>query len=502
MSDDKLTLRSIAWIEVFPFLRLFSTFRGAIDPARLALALACVVALYCTGRLLDALWGKAGAVKYQVGTSTVELVTLNVPLERDPTDDVEAFVLLPPRTLAEWRTKVAEPNSGYDARGPFMALIHYESRCFAAAVRGAAAGRWGFGGDAFAPEPSLLGSVRSAGSGVIWLVTERPWYALLFGVLLVLIVTFFGGAIARHAAVQLARDITISSGQALRFACDKYASFAGAPLGLAALILVLGLSIVLGGIVVGLISLIPVLGGLGYILGGLLFIIPLVAGLGAALMIIATVAGGHLITPTIAVEGSDYFDGVSNAWSYLVARPWSVAFYGFVTLIYGGLCFVFVRLAALVVLKVTHGFAGAGMSLFGRWHSVNSEWTSRLDALWQMPAWSELTLLPAVSGPAFWGTFGNAELSWGEQIAMWLIALWVFLIVALVGAFVLSFYFTASTQMYLLLRREVDGNDFSDIFYEDDDSSLAAEIGAPAQSAPASAGTPLTVMGGAPKNSE
>jgi hypothetical protein len=130
---------------------------------------------------------------------------------------------------------------------------------------------------------------------------------------------------------------------------------------------------------------------------------------------------------------------------------------------------------------------------------VKSEWTSRLDALWQMPAWSELTLLPTVSGPAFWGTFGNAELSWSETVAMWLIALWVFLIVALVGAFVLSFYFTASTQMYLLLRREVDGNDFSDIFYEDDEGVPEGDAAAPARGAPASGGTPLTVMGTAPK---
>lgn len=502
MSDDKLSLRSIAWTEVFPFVRLFSTFRGAIDPARLGLALACVVVLYCSGRLLDALWGKAGAVSYQVGSRAPMLLTAPAPLAHVPADEVEAFVLLPPTALAEWRKRAAELNSGFDARGPFMAMIQYESRCFAAAVQGAAAGRWGFSGDAFAAEPSLLGSVRSAASGVIWLISQRPWYALIFGVLMVLIVTFFGGAISRHAAVQLARDITISSGQALRYACDKYASFAGAPLGLAGLILVLGLSILLGGIVVGLISLIPVLGAIAHIVGGLLFLIALVAGLGAALMIIATVAGGHLITPTIAVEGSDYFDGVSNAWSYLVARPWSVAFYGLVTLIYGGLCFIFVRLAALLVLKVTHGFAGAGMSLFGRWHSVKSEWTSRLDALWQMPAWSELTLLPTVSGPAFWGTFGNADLSWSETVAMWLIALWVFLIVALVGAFVLSFYFTASTQMYLLLRREVDGNDFSDIFYEDDDGAADSNPAAPAAGAPANAGTPLTVMGGTPKNAE
>ena len=44
MGENGSELRSIAWTHVFPFLRLFKTFKLAIPPDRMILALACVLA--------------------------------------------------------------------------------------------------------------------------------------------------------------------------------------------------------------------------------------------------------------------------------------------------------------------------------------------------------------------------------------------------------------------------------------------------------------------------
>jgi len=53
-------------------------------------------------------------------------------------------------------------------------------------------------------------------------------------------------------------------------------------------------------------------------------------------------------------------------------------------------------------------------------------------------------------------------------------ALWVYLVVGLVAAFVVSFFFCGSTQMYFLLRRDVDATDYEEIYYEEPEEEPAA----------------------------
>src|SRR5687768_10050266 len=63
MADDvQQTIRninSINWREVFPFLHLFRTFRVAVHPSKLMLALAGLLLIYAGGRSLDAVWPDA-----------------------------------------------------------------------------------------------------------------------------------------------------------------------------------------------------------------------------------------------------------------------------------------------------------------------------------------------------------------------------------------------------------------------------------------------------------
>lgn len=377
-------------------------------------------------------------------------------------------------------------------RGPFAALLDFESRCFSAAVRGAVCGNWSFATSERGP--GMLSSVASAGNGLIWLATQRPLYALCYGLAHFAIFALLGGAICRHVAVQLTREQSIPVGAAVRFAREKYVNFLLAPLSAIGLVLV-------GCLLLALISLIGAVPWLGELAAGLSFGLTLLGSGVLALLLIATALGLHLFAPTIATEGSDMFDAVSRAFGYVWQRFWSMLLYSGVLLIYGGVCFVGVRLVAMLTLKLANATAGAGMDAF--WWNLNSrtDTVGKLEAIWRMPAWGELSLLPALDGRPFWGTFFNAPLSTTETIAAWMIAAWVFLVVGLVGAFVVSFYCCGSSAMYLLLRREADATEFEEIFYEEEaDEEEAGAATAPAAPGEGEAprGTPLPVVSAPP----
>ena len=146
-------------------------------------------------------------------------------------------------------------------------------------------------------------------------------------------------------------------------------------------------------------------------------------------VLIGTVAGFDLMYPTIAVEGSDAFDAISRSFSYIYARPWRLLFYTAVAIIYGALTYLFVRLFIYMVLGITHSFVDLGM--FAQAATTRDLWTTMWPAptsLWKLP------YDPAV-----------LSMNMGESVGSWFVALWVYLTIALIGAFAISFYFSANT---------------------------------------------------------
>jgi hypothetical protein len=378
-------------------------------------------------------------------------------------------------------------------RGPFIEFVAFQSQCFAGAIRGVCALHWGAGEGALDPEPSLLGSIASSARGAMWLVTRRPWFAIVFGLMTIAIGAFFGGAIARSAAMQSARDEEVSLTRALRYAREKYAAFAVTPLiplGLAMLILIL---MFIG----GLVGAIPYVGEL---FAGVAFPLAILGGFALAAVVLAGILGFHLLWPAVAVEGSDSFDAFSRACGYVGQRLWSLGLYVITLLVYGGLAFVVVRVVAMFTLKLTHTGVKLGMNLATAAHT---DGIGKLDAIWRMPSWSELPLLPSTGRADFWGKFGNAPLDGSETLTMWLIMLWVFLVVGGVVAFAFSFFCCGSTQIYFLLRKEVDATDWTEICEDGGEQGLApatsaGEVGAattPGAPPEEAKGTPLPVAG-------
>jgi outer membrane biosynthesis protein TonB len=88
-----------------------------------------------------------------------------------------------------------------------------------------------------------------------------------------------------------------------------------------------------------------------------------------------------------------------------------------------------------------------------------------------------MELLWPLAGPQAWYSRPVwQELAWWEYYSGFAVGLCVLLVVALVWAFLASFYFCSSTVIYFLLRRDVDKIDLGDVA---DETEEEIEIPAP-----------------------
>jgi hypothetical protein len=164
--------------------------------------------------------------------------------------------------------------------------------------------------------------------------------------------------------------------------------------------------------------------------------------------------------PTIAVEGSDSFDAISRSFSYLYARPWRLAFYTLVAVVYGALCYTFVRYFLDLLLMLTHFFAG--LLVFGRADNADPLWTT----LWPGPVLAQrLSYAPEY-----------LSLGLGQGIGAFFIWCWTHLLAALLGGFAISFYFVANTVIYYLMRKEVDATEYDDVYLEQSDEDFTESV--------------------------
>jgi len=314
--------------------------------------------------------------------------------------------------------------------------------------------------------PGLVRTLALTFQGLGWFVCVHWLYFTIYALFSLAVWSLAGGAICRTAALHATRDEKIPLNEAYGFAVRKFTSFFTAPL--MPVLFIIGCCVPL--LVIGLIGALP----LAELLVGLGFVIVLLISIVLALVIIGGVGGISLMYPTIAVEGSDTFDAFSRSYSYVYARPWRTMFYTLVTAVYGTLCFVFVKLLVGLVFNSASTVLGATMNLSSG--SLSAP-LGKLQAMW---------FSPTLSGP-FFGRFYLFNLSWSERIASFFIAFWVFVLVGLVIAFAISFFFSGSTLIYLLLRRCVDATEMDEVYVEDFDSQLTP---VPSKPEPVAAATP------------
>lgn len=311
----------------------------------------------------------------------------------------------------------------------------------------------------------LLAWVVLAGWGLWWMVSIYPIYSAIFLVVVLAIWSIFGGAICRMAAIHSARGEKVSMVTALKFSLSKFVSFFTAPLLPLGAIVFLSIVFLSGG---GLLGAIP---GFGEWFVAILLFLALIIAAIITFLVVGLSAGSPLMWPTIAVEGSDSFDAISRSFSYIYARPFRYGLYWIVAAIYGTICYLFVRLFAFITLRMTHFWTGWAMKLSSR--PQYAPGAGKLDVMWANPTFNSF------HGPMQLEATRNAS----EAAASVVLAVWVYLVSAVVIAFGVCLFFSAATNIYYLLRRRVDATDFDDVYIEEE--PVEQEVSTTAQEQPA-----------------
>ena len=450
MADEAQTIRSINWREVFPFTHLFRAFRIAVHPSKLLLALAALLLIYLGGRVLDGVWPRdhlamPGELGFYAGA-------------RAESDQFDAAMRRAQRMTN--RPIVATDDTALVRRGIFISFFEYEVGRINDVAQGVLSNDWFTGSMA---SPGVFPSVGAFLVAPGLLFHNHPVYALLFFAWFLLVWSLFGGAISRIAAVHVARDEKISVRQALRFSISKVLSFLFAPLIPLMIIMVIGVIVSATG---WALLHIP---WVGPIVMGLVFFLALLAGFIMTLVALGTIGGFNLMFPTVAVEGSDSFDAISRSFSYVFARPWRMLFYTAVAIAYGALTYLFVRLFLFVMLLLTHFFVGwwlpEGRAPDRHWNGPPPGSMDRPAVMWPVPDWEDLTY-----------DVNYAGLKASEDIAAGAISFWVYMTIGLLGAYAISFYFSANTIIYYLMRREVDATELDDVYVEETEDEFGEPV--------------------------
>jgi hypoxanthine phosphoribosyltransferase len=279
----------------------------------------------------------------------------------------------------------------------------------------------------------LLDFVRPAAAlferRAAWSHVADNWLNTL---LVLLIGSIFGGAITRRVALEFGVSREPGLRNALRFGVTELPYTFGAPL-----LSVVGVGmLLLFGRVIAWIGRLPQVGETAAaVLWGLLLVFSLVM----ALILIGVAAAWPLMVAAHSCEGSDSFDALNRAYNYVFVRPWYAAWLVLVTLGYGTLLMGFVLSLTGLTLHLSEWMAAGPLS---------DEALARITV--EAPDLVKTSASPAFEEPTTPG--GRIGGVWQRGLAAGL------------TAFVYSFFWTAATLIYLLLRRSVDACELTKIY--------------------------------------
>jgi hypothetical protein len=384
----------------------------SIQPTKLILAFLALTAICVTGRVMD--FNETVAV---IPSGMTEL-------------DVYASGALPIENYVSTFADIEERD------GVFTTLWNFGARRFHSALTSLAQG-------------DILGITRNVTAcfaALLWAFRYHTIYSIIFFAITLAVMSLAGGAICRIAALQFAQGEKPGLTEAIQFGRRKFCSFLTAPIAPVGIIAVIGVFVVL----LGFIGNIPVVGELTV---GLFLPPALMAAALTAVIAIGALAGFNLMFPTIAYEDSDCFDAISRSFSYVYAKPWRMGFYTVTATIYGAICYAFVRFFAFLLLWITRQFLEFGF--------VNQN--EKLARIWPEPNFTD-----------FLGSAAATPTRWSESISAFLIYVAVLVVVGLMVSFVISFYFSANTIIYALMRNRVDKTALDEIYTGTDE--MAAEL--------------------------
>jgi len=406
------------------FPKIFKTFRMAIQPTKLIIAFLAVAVICLAGRIMDF---SGTVVADEDGVVTELSRYVNNAENRDAA--VEAHI----NKFKDSGTRV----------GVFSTLWHFGSARFHTSLK-----------ELF---DLNLTTVAANGADCFralgWAIKYHYVYCLIFVTIVLAVMSVTGGAMCRIAALQFAQGEKPGLTEAFHFSIARFSSFFTAPLTPLIIIAFMGLFVFL----LGLLGNIPKAGEL---IVGIGLPAALVFGALIAVLIVGAVVGLGLMFPAIAYDGSDCFDSISRSFSYVYAQPARMAFYSVIAAVYGAVCYVVVRFFAFLMLWVTHWFLQLGI-----WTASSTDGVDKLTAIWPKPELMDLL-----------GSSAPVTANWTELWASRLVYLFVLVVIGLMVSFIISFYFSANTVIYSLMRNRVDNTALDDVCTHFDEADAEVPI--------------------------
>lgn len=276
--------------------------------------------------------------------------------------------------------------------------------------------------------------------GAILFVLPRELFDRYPGSMGVLLIPFAivwgigGAAISRSAATEYAKLRRETWPAMLAFSLSRATSSVLALLAPVVVITLIVLAMAaLGWVLMGLSFLRPV--------GGIFYVVVLAAGALASFLSLLYILGFTLLVPAVACEGTDMIDAIQRSFAYVVARPVRLIAY---TLI-------------LIVVGVLLGVVASGVA--GLINEVAAHASTRL-----VPAPADQIVADLAAGKkvsaVMYGRTGSGLTFFARCISFWCAVPGI-----LVAGLMVSYYFSASTVLYLLIRQWADGQHPGDLWY-------------------------------------
>jgi hypothetical protein len=542
MPDGRDQSHGFSYRTALPWTHIFRCFQVALDPRKLFVAAVGILVMsFCWWVLSHMFWYKApdrsdqefsnstiqpdfdGKINPATGkTYTSEELPEALKQEGDRRHKV---------AYEQWQVLDSLAGEGgrfrtlpwYEYRGPNPFLLFTEVLGGTAADRENTIRGFATGSMPVLVEPLvklLLPVAKIVSPGVSPLTRLYLFLILLTNVA---VWAFCGGIITRIAAVQLANKGPITLKQAVRFVCSRYLSYLGAPMVPLAII---G-AVVLALFLYGAVALIPFLGDIVLLGVGL----PLVI-FGGVIMTVFLIGlvGYPMMYPTLSAEGdqSDTFDALSRSVNYVYQAPWNYLWNWLVAVVYGALVTLFVLFFASVAVYVGKWAVGLTASLFWSerkpeylfiyapesfgWkelltkespYAVQGEWKMLDQNGRETQNSSQAVRHVRVYRPASQQQYDQhkADFWWYNNWGAALVSFWLTLAFLMMLGFSYSFFWSAATMIYFLMRQKVDEAELDEVF-EDEEPEVPLAPPKLAESTPATSATSLPVISPPPPVSE
>ncbi|MHC4758111.1 MAG: hypothetical protein ACYTE8_05615 [Planctomycetota bacterium] len=401
------------------FTQIFRTFGIATRMWNLLICFLALIVICLAGFLLD-LTKPVVVAKGIHGNSELE-VYLNNP------DHVDSYL--------------KEHKDDGQRKGVFTILWHFGEQKFQKSVKSVV-----FDQDV----SGVVKHISDFFKALIWSIKHHFVYSVIFFAISLGMISIAGGAVCRTAALQFAQGQKPGMTEALRYSLKKFTSYFSAPLTPICFIIICGFFI----FIVGLLETIP--WGIGEIIMVIFMLLALISGVFISVLLIGAVAGFNLMFPSIAYEGTDSFGAMNHSFCYIYKKPWRMSFYTTIAAVYGAIGYAFVRFFVFILLWSTHQSLQLGsrfVASIGKLFGNDSAALSKFTAIWPEPAFMNL-----------FGTAVSEPSGWSQIFAFYMVHLMIWLFIIFLAAFIMSFYFSANSIIYALIRNRVDNTPTSDIY--------------------------------------